>query len=302
MQRRVERTSRSAWSTAAVVTASLLLGGCQTSAQGEDDQAEGSTVLDPEVVSPSASSSTPSPVARGAFDCTRAVVDIAERVLTQRQRGIPATDCGPGLGTDQFDNCWTHCDGSTSFVDFDLDHSQPMQIDEPDDDAETVLVTYAARYASDSGGTFTEAATFTFTRPTAGEAWELVTVESIDINETQRAAGRMMDRYFSALRASDYALAAALMAPATSVGDRDDLGRLADEGLLTGPPQDQLADALERWCDRGAECIVMPKVEVEVASTHSFRAIATYQLAHEMFETTFLVDDDGIVGLPIKVE
>lgn len=236
-------------------------------------------------------------------DCSRGPIEVAAHVLIERRLGTDAsdrTDCGGSVAGSQFDGCWTSCDDGSVFVDFDLDSAQPTEIESVNGDGETVSVNYAARYASDSDGTITEAETLVLARSARTEPWRIVRVETSDTSTAQDVALVDIQDFFVALRNGDYIAAAALIAPAPSMEGRDDLGRLADEGFLTGTSAEEIAAALALWCDSGAACDAIPSVEIEVTADHSIRAIATYQLSSGTFETTFLIDENGIVGLPIK--
>jgi hypothetical protein len=290
-------------STILALASGVLLAACGVSG-GTQQQSDAGLPALPVTNSSPAIPSTTTPVRLAPLVCVGGAVEVAERMLIERRRGVTAVGCGDGSRQAELDVCWSRCDDDQVFVDFDLNttspgHSRPG--DDGDGDGETVAIDYAARYATEPGGTTTAAETLVLTRSDPTGRWVLTNLEVADTSAERTAATATMETYFAALRAGDYPTAAGLMLRAESVNGRDDLGRLVDEGFLTGTSLDEIADALAQWCESGAECTATPELEIEVTATHSLRAIATYQVPTGTFETTFLVDGSTVVGLPIKV-
>lgn len=246
--------------------------------------------------------STTTPVRLVGVDCVGGAVEVAERVLIERRRGFMAVACDGSSVLGGAGGCWLVCEDGRRFVDFDLDTTRPGHRRRVDGAGEAVVVDFAARYGTAvADGTTTVAESLVLTRSDPARGWTVAGLEVIDTTAARAAAATTMENYFAALRAADYATAVGLMDPAESVAGRDDLGRLADEGLLSGTSPAEVAAALQRWCERGAECMAIPDVEIEVTATHSLRAIATYHLPLGAFETTFRIEGSLIVGLPISV-
>ncbi len=284
-----------------ILVAAVLFVGCGAGGGTNDENGVGLPAPNPAREGTVPVPSTTTPVRLAPLDCTSGAFEVAERILIERRRGTTATDCRSGLINVESEDCWTSCVDGAVFVDFDLDPSQRAEAGESASGVETMPVVYAARYAAESGGTFTEAETLVLEREGPTDPWRVIDVEVTDTSAAQSDARATIENYFAALRDRNHATAASLMAPAPSIEGRDDLGRLDDEGFLAGTSTEQIAAALELWCDSGAACDATPDVEIEVTAAHTLRAIATYDLPLGTFETTFVVDDNGLIGLPIKV-
>lgn len=245
------------------------------------------------------STTTPVPLTRD--DCVGGPIETTERLLIERRRGQAFAGCDTGLELRDLEVCWSQCDDARVFVDFDLDASHPAQPYKRGITGEVVAVEFAARYAT-GPGTVTAAETLLLSRTEPSSAWRVVDLIASDTTRQEAAAMTAMEKFIAALRTQDYTAAADMIRPASTVVGRDDLGRLADEGFLDGTSITDIAVALKRWCQSGAECGESPAIEIEITATHSMRAIATYELALGTFETSLLVDDNLIVGLPIRTQ
>jgi hypothetical protein len=252
--------------------------------------------------------STTIPVTIDDRGCAGGPVEVAERILIERRQGSASPSCrhtdAPASGSGDL-ACWgPPCDDGRVFVDYDLDTTHPpTERVDPSTGAAEVVVPYAARHRS--GDSLTIAAETIVLRRSEDGAWGLVTVEAVDLDAEIDAAQATAQRFLDALRLGDHRTAASLMVgeaglPGSASG-RDDLARLADDGLLTGTSVDEVAGALAAWCAGGAACATTPTVEVEITATHDLRIVATYELTAGTYATTLRVVEGLLEGLPIKV-
>lgn len=262
--------------------------------------------------------STTLPVQIEDRGCAGAPVEVAERILIERRRGQAAPTClptGPNPVGDPVDDamgdttgdaagaCWSRCPDGRVFVDFDLDTTRaPTKRTNATSGAEETIVSFAARYST-GDGTTTSAEALVLQQSDAGDAWQLVELVEVDVAAKVEAAQEAAIRYFAAIRLGDFRAAAGVMTAdsTATTADRDDLRRLADEGMLSGTTIDEIASGLEHWCASGAECTREPTLEIEVTAAHEVRIIATYQLDVGTYETTFAFVDGVLEGLPVKV-
>jgi len=250
---------------------------------------------------------TTTPLAVASLTCTEPVVTIAERVLIERrQRAAP--DCLAGAlsatvsSADRSEGpvCWDRCADGRSFADFVLD---PTAVPDTASATGVLLVPYAARYIDEAGVESTEAESLRFER--VGDGWVATGVTSTDLGPQRAVALATIERYLAALAGGDYPVAAGLLLGAAGVvtADRDDLGRLIDEGMLVaGTGAGDVARALEAWCRSGAACSTPASLRTEVTPRHTLRVVATYLLDGLDYEVVYTVTGDGgvdeVFGLP----
>jgi hypothetical protein len=283
--------------TAPETTSAESTGGSTADSTGTDPTAPGSTEgsLPPGSPPPT---TTPLPVA--PLTCGESVVTIAERVLIERRQRTPAGDC---MGSDALPPagapgpiCWDRCADGRAFADFVLD---PAAV--PEAATGSVAVPYAARYVDATGVESTEAETLLFER--SGDGWVLTAVSPTDLGDERNRALDVIGDYLGAIAAGDHRRAAQLLlgtAPAAPI-ERDDLGRLADEGLLAGGGVDDVARAVEAWCSSGAVCRLPDGLRTEVTPRHTVRVVATYEVDGREYDVVFTVGASGadeVFGLP----
>jgi hypothetical protein len=166
------------------------------------------------------------------------------------------------------------------------------------------LVPYSARYVDETGAESTEAETLRFERVGSAGRWLVTDVTATDLSAARDAAAAILDRYFAALERGDDATVARLLlgAAPTVPAERDDLGRLADEGMLAGGTPDDLARAVEAWCASGAACRAPDALRTEVTPRHTVRVVATYRIDGRDYDVVYTAAEVGgvaeVIGLP----